>query len=66
MDFFLKSEQYLGFELLEHFMFSEVQNSVREIVITTFTEKRHILTYTIDKKNAKSPRSTSSLPACGR
>lgn len=32
MDFFLKSEQYHGFELPEYFVFDELLNSVKEVV----------------------------------
>lgn len=35
MDFFMKSEQYHGFELPEYFTFNEVLKNVREKVGTT-------------------------------
>lgn len=39
MDFFMKSEQYHGFELLEYFSFDEVQKYVREKVRTISYEE---------------------------
>ena len=39
MDFFMKSEQYHGFELPEYFTFDEVLTSVCDVVRTTLYEK---------------------------
>ena len=39
MDFFMKSEQYHGFELLEYFTFDGVLMSVCDVVRTTLYEK---------------------------
>lgn len=39
IDFFMKSEQYHGFELPEYFTFDEVLTSVCDVVRTTLYEK---------------------------
>jgi len=66
MDFFMKSEQYHGFELPEYFVFDEVLKFVREKVGNSPNENLYIqlspyhlwfqnMTYTQDKKNGTSP-----------